>query len=431
MLLLNKGYQWKIDSNSTPNGVVLNASSMLYGQLTRRVSNKKNALNGIKTIFFDPQLHLFQSNSVNFKKLNNTLSTYPWFDLKTLDYKSTTINLNEYRNSILNSNTTSNISNENNIEEKIKSCFDFQNTIKTTGLIAPAPLILNVNSDISIYLNWLNTAIDVYKKHNYKKDLYLSINLTEEILTSQVLEKNFLFQNLLDNLTALDSCISGFYITISRNKNTHYICEKNIIKALFELSYILGMQLGKKIIINSTDVLGFLCLSLGATYFATGYSNKEKRLNFEDYIDKDSSGGALPRFYSHSLLNDFFPYRDLIKINNLNLLNLIESDKTHSSTPLFSSLKNKQQISTWKEGKNNTSSAINHKIQLLNQKTNELNCLAEDEKVKHILNWLIDAERNMIYLNTRLGKNSLSKTGTHISIWREVFEEFVRENCLI
>ena len=139
MLLLNKGYQWKIDSNSTPNGVVLNASSMLYGQLTRRVSNKKNALNGIKTIFFDPQLHLFQSNSVNFKKLNNTLSTYPWFDLKTLDYKSTTINLNEYRNSILNSNTTSNISNENNIEEKIKSCFDFQNTIKTTGLIAPLP----------------------------------------------------------------------------------------------------------------------------------------------------------------------------------------------------------------------------------------------------------------------------------------------------
>lgn len=430
MFFLNKGYQWKIDNNSVPNGIIINASSMPYGQIERRLA-KKNVFKGVNEILFDPQLHLFKPSAIELSDLNSNLSTYPWFSNEAINYESSVINLTEYRRQVLETSDLDSVSKFKDIERKVTECFNFQNSIPVTGIIAPTPLIINKNLDFSNYIQWINSAIKIYKDSTYNKELYISVNLSEEILSNQPVNSNLFLQTILDNLTALDNCVSGFYITFLRNQDNQYLTDRNVINSLFEICFILGHCLNKKVIINTTDVFGFVCLGAGATSFATGYTNKEKRLFWDDFKKKQSQRGAYPRFYSHTVFNDYLPYRDLNKINDISKLDIFNNDITFSSKPLFDSLLKKSVITTWKESSSNTAAAIQHKIQLLNAEANALNDLNIKDKSYIISKKLSDAAIFINDLNSRTIYNPLSKDGSHIVIWKKCFDKFISTHSII
>lgn len=426
MFFFNRGYYWTIDKDNPPFGVITSPSSMPYGQIKRKFSTNKS-FKPINEVLFDPQLYLQQDDYNSMHELESKIRSYHWMDSNFVDYDSKVINVNEYRKILKNFNFDSQNTSEPTIEEKISKCLKFQIDCGVTSLISPTPLILNKNSDFNYYLKWISNSINIYKKSGYTNDIYISVPLSEQILSNNPLDKNSYLQSIVDNLTSLDECISGFYINLISNKNEFYITDRNTINNIFELCFLLGKQFNKKVIINSIDILGFVCLSLGAYGFATGYTTKEKRINFEDLKDKDINGIPYPKFYSHSLITDFRPYKDLKKLVEINQLSLIKNDVTKYSESLIQSLTSPLnqiiEVNAWEERRNNVTASQKHKIELLVNETNKLNKLNDKEKIKYTLNWLSNSEKNISIIKSEFP--SIDINHEHVQIWKECYQNFM------
>ncbi|MGL6187158.1 MAG: hypothetical protein ACRC1T_17445 [Clostridium chrysemydis] len=426
MFILNRGYSWVFDKSNPPFGVVTSLSSMPYGQIKRKFKGKSN-FKGVQEIFFDPQLYLKQDSYNFMHKVEPSIRSYHWIESEFLDFDSRVLNINGYRSELKKHDFDSYSKIEASIEEKIDECFKFQDSVSVTSLITPTPLIINKNLDFNYYLNWIIKSIDNYKKAGYRQPLYISIPLSEHILSSDYLSNNDFLQAIIDNLTSLDDIVDGFYVTIAREKNEFYITNPKTITNIFELCLILGKELEKKVILNSIDVLGFACLSLGAYSFASGSTTKEKRFNIDDLKDKEITGIPYPKFYSHSLISDLRPYKDLKKLVEINSLDIINNDLTKYSDPLYKSLNtdidNIIEIDAWEERKNNITTSHKHKVELLVNKTKLLNSLSEKEKIEYVLDWLVNAEKNMNYIKTYFPKIDIPFE--HISIWKNCFQNFI------
>ena len=419
MFLLNKEYHWSIDDICVPDGVILKASALSYGQFIRRINKNPFKKLNLKEIIFDPQLYLL-NNDPSYSEINKNINSYPGVHTTPINYDSKLINLSEYKNLL----TPTNVSTINSsISDSVKASIDFQLSINVTSIITPSPLIINSNNDLTNYINWTFNSIDYYKKLNISTPLYVSINLSEDFLSNVSFDKNQLFINLLDNLTALDSCIEGYYITLSRSSDCEYITNKNTILAIFELCYVLGIDLGKKIILNSIDTLSLICMAVGASSFASGYFNKAKRTFINDYNSDVGGGGALPRFYSQTLLNNFYPYREFKNIYSLGIISSQSSDNTVLSDSLFKSFDSDSISPEWRESKSNIKTACNHRFLSLKNQANEI--FNSHNKIDFVSKLLLNAEIYLTYINQK-NNNTFSKYLNHITIWKECFNDFIK-----
>ncbi len=435
MFYFNRGYQWKIDNNLNISGAILSASTLSSIEIKRR--RKKRDLDNINSLLFDPQLYFPLEIRDNINKHLSYLGTYPWYHKTPPKFDSKEMKIKDYRETIIEDDFVDEIFlpiDDNKIKDRIKMCFDFQIKIGVDKLILPVPLVRDPENEYTTQLNWIKKGIKISK--DYEKDCLVTVAIADNVLINRSVDINSLLQTIIDNLTALTN-ITGYYITIASSNTNIRITHKNIIKTILELSYILGHELGKEVILNYIDDLGFLGLAVGATSFGSGYYNKERRLNFTDYIDKDGGGGPLPHFYSFKLIGDFLPERDLSQIRSEKLFNYFYDDKTPFSESLFnyyvSNYKKGHIIKLppdWEERINLITQAKLQRTFLLNKKTNELEKLDLKERVKFVLSWLQSAERDMLYLNKRV-ENPLDESGNHIESWRSAFESFADDNALI
>jgi len=431
MFLLNRGYSLKYNDKLAIHGMIVNISGLMMPAIERRDIPETDIL------LFDPQLYFPLNYS---EKCQNTfckLSTYPWFNATPPEFDSTIINITNFRKELKAQNSNCNVSIPETIDEirkRIMSCIEFQvsEEINATHIILPVPLVEDPEDEFSTQLVWINEGLDIASKFHNKKVL-ITVALSEDVIIHKAFEKNALMQTIIDNLTAIEE-VEGFYIVISRSSNNSNITEKNIVQTVLELSYLLGKKINKKVILNFVDNLGFLGIAAGAYAFGSGYTNKERRLNFSDFIDKESGGAPLPHFYSYSLIGDFYPERDLSKIRDARLLRYIKGDITSFSKSLYNALMQKKDISQlvdWKETLNNVATAKNHRTELMIDKVNFLNTLNFSEKIEYTLEWLQNAESSKLYFDNLFEDDPLDEDGKHIIVWRKCFEQFLNKYKLI
>lgn len=428
MFLLNRGYSTKIDSDLSVNGLILSASGVNMPALERR------SLSNLKIKLFDPQMYFPIELNSTCKTTFNKLATYPWYNPSYPIFDSQEINLRDFTKQLEKKQTHCSVSHPNSVNDlkhRIKMCIDFQVSIDTSHIIFPTPLITDAEDEFTEQLAWINASLELCA--NIKKPKLITVALSDSILINKPFESNSLIQTILDNLTAFDD-IDGFYIVISRSSTNTNITEKNIVQTILEFSYILGHLMDKEVFLNFIDNLGFLGLAAGASYFASGYTNKERRLNFDDFIDSSSGGAPLPHFYSYKLIGDLFSDRDLSKIRDARLLKFIADDITDFSENLYNALKNNidiENITDWRESRNNVTKAKLHRTELLHKKVSELMSLDFNDKIKNTLSWLQQAEINASYLENRFKNDPISEDFRHITVWRNCFENFIEKYNLL
>lgn len=431
MFLLNRGSSLAVDKKLSIDGIVATSAGFPMEQLLRQKTLPKEGI-----LILDPQLYFPLSAKYQCKKLFTKLSSYPWYNPQPPEYDSREIKISDYK-SQLNDEDTWKLakipSSDSEIKEAIISCFNIQDRFGVTHYLIPTPCVVDSNDCFSTQIKWIDTGIECFEKES---PLFISLSISENVLSHNSIEHNNTLQTIIDNLTTYDN-IDGFYITIFRDSKNQYIVDSNIISTILELSYILGNRMHKQVILNSIDCLGFLGLAVGATGMCSGFTNKEKRLYINDYHDK-SGGGALPHFFSFSFIGDLLSYRDMTIIKRLGLLNLIKNDVTQFSNDLFMALENNISLSytTWNETKGNVTAAKLHRYDLLSKKVSELDTLSTSEKMNYILKWLKQAQNNVNEYNKLinitpkslfkdLNNYSITEDFSHIEIWLNSFLKFI------
>ncbi|WP_029505254.1 hypothetical protein [Lachnoclostridium phytofermentans] len=430
MFWLNRGYKWGLNSINPINIIILSSGINSFELLRRKLPTTPFLL--------DPQMYFPINTDNNFiaerKKTYKKLASYPWYNNTPPVYSSSEYKISDFKKqykedaSILSSLNIP--TDAPQIINRIKSCFDFQSNLGVNALIIPTPLATNYEDEFSIQLQWINKAIEL--KNDYTLPLYATIALSEDIILNQKFAENRVLQTVIDNLSVLDE-LSGYYLVIERTSGDTYIKNSNLAIAILEMSYYLGHKLSKEFIINFTDIFGFICLGAGATGFSSGTTTKEKRLSFNDYIDKSGGGPALPHFFSYSLACDFFPNRDLSKFRDTRLLRYLENDFTPFSSSLKQALEQKipiQSIPEWRESPNNITAASNHRIEVINNYCNHVLTLTFPERVEYTLAWIQNAEASMTYINSKLKAAPLSEIGVHLAVWSNSFSEFLSNHNL-
>lgn len=428
MFLLNRGYSTKIDSELSVNGLILSATGVNMPTLERR------PLSDLQIKLFDPQMYFPIDLNSTCATTFNKLATYPWYNPNYPTFDSQEINLRDFTKQLQQTHSHSTVSypgSSLDLQSRIKKCIDFQLSIDTSHIIIPTPLVVDAEDQYTCQLNWINTALELCSDLSIPK--LITVALSDSILINKSFETNSLIQTILDNLTTFDN-VDGFYIVISRSNSNTNITEKNIVQTILEFSYILGHLMGKQVFLNFIDNLGFLGLAAGASYFASGYTNKERRLNFDDFIDSSTGGAPLPHFYSYTLIGDLFTDRDLSKIRDARLLNFIKDDITNFSENLYNALKNKvdvENLADWRESRNNVAKAKLHRAELLHNKTNKLMSFDFHTKIEYTLSWLQQSEINASYLENRFKNDPISEDFRHITVWRNCFEKFIEKYNLL
>jgi len=427
MLLYNRGYYASIDGVN-PSGVVLCTSTINFTQLSSR-----NEAYNLDMVLYDPQYYLCSIDKAACGSTFSKIISYPWISVSPP--KTSPVIKKLQKANTQHSNSSRNIlipKTDQEVTDCIDLCFKAQKKIGVTHLIVPTPLAVAREDQFSEQLRWLNLAQSL--KSDYIEPFLATIALSDETLLNCSFEENLMLQTILDHAAVMQH-IDGYYIVIERDAVTSQITEMNVARALLELSYNLGYHQEKEVIINFADVFGLVCLAVGATAFGSGYRVKERRLCLDDFIER-TGGTALPRYYSSSLIGDFYSERDLERIVELKLFRYISNDIiTSQSQSLINALENKVKVKTiepWKETRSNVATAAKHRVNCISEQANlVMKCQTIEERLNLVFTWIQDAEAHMGYLKSRLKDNPLREDGRHLSVWRNAIESFMESNEII
>lgn len=427
MFLLNIGYQWPNDIGEA-DGVIINACSMHMEQLVRRnLEEKLGEKPGV--VLFDPQLYLAGLDEDTCNLTCAKLSTYQWFGGSEIEFDSGEISqrewFNQHRESMTWPGTVPIIKKE--VLECIRNCFNYQLEIGVTQLIIPVPLVEDPDDEFVQQIFWIDAALEL--KDDYELPMLATVAFVDQLLIHQPPLENKLAQAIIDNI-AVRTELDGIYVLpVQTVDNTTRIDNKRVAEFLLHISYIVGHENEKIVVVNFADAFGYACLGVGGTAYGGGYTTKTKRMNMSDYIEKDGGGGAYPKFYSHNLILDLLSDRDLSKIRDEKLLRFINGDKTEASKDLLETLKqgnSANDLPPWRESKNNVAYATAHRIDRLVKAARNLNRIDDlEDRENNVLEWLQNAEAYYLLLQKRFSEDPLSDDGRHITVWRAGFEAYL------
>lgn len=311
------------------------------------------------------------------------------------------------------------------IQDCIRAAFEFQRDIGCTKFIAPAPSVEDYEeASLDRQLQWMEAADSVAEDMGLESFL-LSLAV-QDYLLSPVL--NPALRAILDNLLNYER--AGLYFTPIRNVNSKRVVDSGACSACLYISKVVS-EAGREVWFNGIDDLGYLCVSLGATGFATGPYSKQRRVYLPDLASQ--MGKRFPKFYSHSLIADFHTGRDLRAMQGARLLRYFNADVTDASRDLHQWMKVASTIAPggmlpslpgpWIDNQNNDGTAHTHRLQLLNARTGELELLDFDSAASSALKWLQDALAAYSLAQNQIGVGVLDDDFRHLQVWLEAFEQ--------
>lgn len=426
MLLFNVRYQWNIFGDSPPDGVVFHASANCSEDFTRRqVAGEIPSFR-----LLDPDSYLLNLDSTACGKSCSYLATQPWLPVQIPDYDSGTHSRSQWRNDAvipaLADNWPPSLDVDGDGRKKIISdCLNWQRDFGVSRLIVPTPLIDDPES-LDQFLGWLDDGLEVAA--DYDETTLVTVFLAESVVRQQI-------EPLADQLTAREE-LAGIYLGIESSYSSVIpISARESLRALLDLSFLVGHECGCEVVVNYCDAFGLACMAVGAGRFVAGYDRKTRRLCFSDYEDDESGFGAFPRFFSLSTGCMYRAVKDLIKLRDERLLRRLAGDQTATSRPLLDALRSGVDESSvppfWKESRGNIAKARTHLIERLTAGSQELVALSDlTDRINWAIDWLQDADATVTYLNRRFQDDPLDDVGAHIAAWRAAFEGFLDDHSL-
>lgn len=434
MLYMNLGFQWTMP-NVAGIGACVSAQGVHYPLVLDRA---KENLPASRNRIFDPQMYMRELDFDDNEAIAKRLATYPWINPEVPDYdgsQSVTSWTEEISAEVKESwppllpDPTTDFEESRSI---LNAAMELQMRFGVHALIIPSPLIRSVETDFSLEAAWIDRGLEVLPQQN-DRPVFATLAISDICFQDHGHNTLEFLETLTDQISAR-SQLAGVYIVLEQYVAgpSTYIIDSHVAWSLLNLCHDFSKKANFGVFVNFTDVFGLTCLAAGANAFCSGPTTKGRRLCFADYLQR-GGGGALPRFYSHSLIQDLLPERDVEnKITEHRLLRLLHDDESGQSEVLFEALRTGQEVKLvgeWQERINNTQSSNAQYMEVVARATSDL--LAEEDKITAVLNWLQDAERNSSYLSDRFDTDPLRSDSRHIRAWRSAFERYISDYDLL
>lgn len=421
MFLINLAYKWGSFEDADPHGAILLCSGLSIEDIRHRDLSDR----GVDFKLIDPQLYLSGLTPGASRIRCSRLVTYPWFCDDPPCYDTDTMNRRVWPD--LGPDELANKWQElptdaTAIARRAQACIDYQLEQAVSALILPAPLCTDPTAGFAAQLDWLRSGASAAA--GAQVPVLATVALAESCLAERDPMDNDLLETIADNITAMPG-IDGAYLVIDRTGSQHWrIRSLNTSVSLLLLVAEIGASEGAQVVVNFADSLGFACLGLGATAFASDYAVTARTLDRNSMVD-DGYGVALPRVYGHGTVADYYPQRDLFnRVRPRRLLHLFESERTPFSDDLFDALdagRSPELLPQWAETANNTAQARLHYVRRIAAATAGLPDDA-DQRREQVFRWLQDAERDAGYIATRCREDALEADSEHVPVWRQAYE---------
>lgn len=198
------------------------------------------------------------------------------------------------------------------IQRFVRRTLDFELALGVDRLISPT-VLLNGFADrwSQVALTLADASVEYQGSLNSAPPLLLSFLISESAFDSKDELDTF-----LDTLTAWD--VDGFYLIVARDEPTY--CQRFDDARLAHLLYavhVLADRNGFRVICGYSDFLGVLLRAVGATAFATGWSQSQRQFHLERFL-KRPAGGRQPRLrYSSAPLFNSIMLSELQSIHDV------------------------------------------------------------------------------------------------------------------
>lgn len=417
MFLLNLGSRSKIlEDFSHLNGYIYLPSLVHSESINPKDEYQKRLI--------DPQLYLATLDSQKCKKTCSRLATYPWFNIEGIPNREDSKNLTEWKKKvekITPEKWTSQIPKD--ISSSVKSALKFQENNNCSHLILPSPLITNREDELSEQMEWLDECLKHIEDGVYFEPILATIAIDETVLNEQGFNPLGFVDTILDLYTSREG-IDGFYIVINQTYSGHpFETNKIVNKMYLHLTKALSDYGCSNIILNFADIFSNVCLGFGATAFASGPSQKMRKLSHKALEDSNGGKGPLPHYYSHNIVSEILTETELTKITNQKLFKRVKDD-TQFSRMLNKAIEKGRDASTiqaWAESRNNIKISSRHFLERM---------FIEAEKVKsgsidkdYLIEWLENSEMYRAIIEKKVGESNFPKRSAPIEDWVEVIQE--------
>lgn len=401
MFLYNAMWAWNV-SASIPDGTVLHA----VGCPRENAESRGFPDSRRSYTLFDPNSCLWGLDGDNCARAVECIESYPW-----VPDAPARVALSQMS--------------DEDIASVLSISAEWQVSQGVSRVILPTPLIADPSSNIDQFLRWMDLGIGVAQGLGISP--LMTVGLSDVAIGAHL-------STVLDQVTARDE-VAGVYAFVETSRSSSAVAvSQEVARTLLMMSYFVGSQLGREVVVNFADSFGLACVAVGASAFAGGYEQKSRRLDFENFVEREG-GGPFPKFFSMSTASYYRPERDMQRIRDERLLRLLVQDRTRPSESLFAALEsgaNVADLPDWRESRNNVSAARAHLIECMCNATATLNGMSSDsERAQWVLAWLQNAERDAAYLDSRFESAPLDDDGRHTRVWREAFELFVEEYGLL
>lgn len=374
----------------------------------------------------DPQLYLGGLPANSCRKACVNLSTYSWFKTDQSSFASSRQTQAEWKD-----RATARIHSvwQNpiptaaaDIDRALRACLELQSGLECEALVLPSPLTVDLASDYSLELRWLDRGATIAHKIAPTLPILATLAISDTCLRPMEPWANPLLDIIIDQLTARG--FGGVYLTLElANENGYYCTHPNTVGAMLRVVDALG-ESGSRVVVAFAGVMGLLAVASGADTWSTGWYRGERRLKLADF--EDQTGRAHPTYYSHPLASEIHLESDLDRLVKAGMLNAI-ADTTSASERLLKALRagrSAGSVADWAYLASNVNAAQTHFLSAVIRETEKLRLLGREGRRQYARNWLEQADRLATELY-KIGSFHQRTELSHQSAWKAAYDRYL------
>lgn len=403
----------------------LHALDFIKGERARDLTRLKH----LQRRMLDPQLYMASLDPAIDGPAVENLASYPWFHGQNLpeydsgEYKNPTQWKQQQASSLLNAWTRRVPAQSAAIRKSARGAVQLQKKLGCFAIILPTPLITIADPSFERERDWIDAGIEAALELKISERLYATVAISEAVLRNVDPFDNPLIHTISNQIASRDE-LSGAYIVLEQSDPNSYVWKAHDpLLCLMILTDDLCRGAKKDAIINYCGSFGAVATAAGASSWASGYSQKQRRLSL---VAK--SGRSHPRYYSVALAGDIGVEHDLERIHAqarvlANQLMTPSAADAKLRGALFAG-RSIDEIPEWQYKLGNTPAAKRHYMEVVASFGAKLDSLSRSARVKEINRWLTEAQN----IASQLAKVGFPGTGhtdiVHQRVWLEVFEKW-------
>ena len=428
MFALNLGYRWNLAADVEP------IQSVVYLPVSNHAERIQRArLPEAKRVLFDPQLYLCGLNPERASTACTRLSTYSWFGtLGLTEYDSGAQSQRAWQDSLRETITESwrgTPPDEAAMSISAANAVNFQSSFRCTHIILPSPLISEREDEADTQAAWLDAGLAARKDLDIGQPVLATVAVDEATLNEAAFEQNGFLDTVVDQVTSRGDDVDGAYIVVTQTHARHpFESSPIVMRAYLHLCASFAHAGLNTVFANFCDITGLLCTAVGATGFATGQSQKLRRLSLAGFDDGGGGGRNVPVLYTHKSAAELLTETDLDLIVEQKLLGRIRDITPHSQA-LFAELRREgggaANLRNWAESQNNVAAAQRHLLHRIAREAQKMLKEAVPDRQESARDWLESAAANALLIRRRLGGTTLRGRFAPAEEWLDCLNHFM------